>query len=226
MHTETGQRGQKGTPTKHLLPLVMILGLCLGTAGTAEAWVALKVGGQFAGSLGDSLDFSNVSSAFTGDDSRSVKPGWSIAVEGDIPLGNHFAVGAGLQYLGNRGLSNDQYAGSFSFLPLYAQGQFLLRGKDAKLRPYVKGQLGYNWYFPSEAFKTIARRDIREILDRSTGGGLYWSAGLGTYLFKYLLLELMYMECRGDYSVTGADNESVEVGGAYRSLAFFVGIHF
>jgi len=213
-----------------LLPAVILLSLCLGTAGTADAWLAVKVGGQFAGSLGTSKDVEvlGITVPLAGD-SEPVESGWSLAVEGDIPLGNHFAVGGGVQYMGNRALTGDRFSGSFSFLPVYGQAQALLTGKGSKFRPYVKVQLGYNWFFSTDAFdRTVsgAWEQLKDLVDSSTNGGLYWSAGLGTYLFKYLLVEVMYMECRGNYSFIDSSFVRADADGAYRSVAVYAGVHF
>ena len=215
------------------VPLVVFLGLVLGSAGPAEAWLAVKVGGQFAGSLGASPDLDilgvkiPVPSILA--DAEAVEPGWSVAVEGDVPLGDHLALGGGVQYLGSRGLSNDLYPGYFSFLPVYGQAQLLLTGKGSKFRPYVKGQLGYNWFFVSDTFENTAEGNwdqLKNILENSSGGGIYWSAGLGAYIFKYVLLEVMYMECRGSLSLLDASLASLDIGGTYRNVAVYAGFHF
>ena len=218
---------------KKLVPMVLMLGLCLGLAGTAHAWVSVKVGGQFVGSasshpeadvLGVSLPVGDLGAT------QDIQPGWSIAGEMDIPIGDHVAVGAGVQYLFERGYESDAIPGYFSFLPVYGQAQAILTGRESNFRPYIKGQVGYNWFFWSDAMEGSVRSTwdsfVSNVTGSSKGGGLYWSAGLGAYIFKYALVEVMYMSCQSNYTVVDSSLATLSVGHTYRSLAVFVGFHF
>ncbi len=199
---------------KKLIPVVLMLSLCLGMAGKADAWVAAKIGGQFFGSMGTPLSFSGLTPSLPG--GKPVSPGWSLAAEFDIPIGGHVALGGGVEYMFNRGIENQP--GYFSFLPLYGQAQVLLFDKSHSFRPYIKGQLGYNFFFTSSTMDS----NFISLLSTAQDGGLYWSAGLGSYVFKYLLVEAMYMEARANIG----GGLSGSYGTTYRSFNVYVGVHF
>ncbi len=209
---------------KKLVPVVLMLGLCLGMAGEADAWVAAKAGGQFFGSMGTPLSINSGSLVLPG--GKPVSPGYSLAVELDIPIGGHLALGGGVQYLVGRGIKD--LPGYFSFLPLYGQAQVLRFGKDHSFRPYIKGQVGYNFFFTSSNldnnFSSLS--SLASFLDTAMNGGLYWSAGIGTYIFKYVLVEVMYMENRANVSGNILGVISTDYGTTYRSLNVYAGIHF
>jgi len=222
-----GRAVRGGTALKGLLPMVVLLGLCLGSAGTADAWVAAKVGGQFAGSVGTSGSIDYLKSLPNLDwDSWASDPSWSVAVEGDFPLGDHFSVGGGLEYMGGRSFSG-VLPGYISMLPLYAKGRAILTGKDSMFRPYILGQIGYSWNFLSSSLENTLKAiegQLKSITDSSTDGGLYWSAGLGAYLFKFVMVELTYMECRGSFTANSVQGAHTDL--TYRAVGFYAGVHF
>jgi len=145
---------------------------------------------------------SSITESFDG----SEKIGWETGVELQRNINEFFSTGIGASYQDHSKGHNysydfsgtasrpsvhyDETAGSFDSAPVYLFGKYAF-GNLGKLRPYIKGDVGYSFNFGEGDFEARGSNGDFFHPKLKVDNGIYYGAGMGLE-YKNLFGEVMY----------------------------------
>ena len=153
---------------RKVLVIVMVLMLvCSGAVLAADGYFNAKLG----------LDFSGVQE-FSSGGNFDIDNGFTIAGEYLVPYSDTVDFGAGLAYQFARGINESGVPNDveFNFTSLYGLARYKME------KAYLVGQLGFNLFDGSDAYKGGAELE----------GGLYYGFGAGMDLSEKMFGEILY----------------------------------
>lgn len=179
---------------KRILVLMMVLLMVSScTVLAAEGYFNAKLGLDLAGN--HDVDYDG------GSDDYDVDTGFTIAGEYLVPYNAKVDFGAGLAYQFERAVdvSGDP---EFGFIPLYGIVKYKLD------KAYLLGQLGYNFFNPSNEYED----------DGDAEGGLYYGLGAGMNFSENIFAEILYTANNGEVTYDEYDDADFDVDNSQISL--------